>query len=445
MSIDADTRAFDAALAGRAPSDEEIASLLAFADRLVELAATVQPRPDFSSALRSTLVTDAATMPTPAPPRRAAGEPVGAARLLDSVWGHSASQSRRRLGVVLAAFVTALGLGGLNAGSAAALPGDTLYPAKRFAEGLQLTLKNSDSARGAFLLELATRRLAETEGLSKRTAASSDLKAATLDDYSDQIDDGADTLVKSFRATDAKDDIVSINRFATVAAERLAALDDKVSGPAADSLRAARSQLASIIALTTDVCPECGGIDPQLRNALTSSGVTAPPATPSRASQEAPPAGPAPTPVTVAPPVITPVAPIDDTDSDNDDEQDEAEESDDESDDSEDSARAQRREQVQALPAPVAVPTTAPAPLPPAEGKRFHCDYGVGANARTVTCTLDNSGHPLWKFTWDFGDGQTSTGRQVQHTYAGPGTYTVKMTGTLGFDLMRDQTTITIR
>lgn len=444
MSIDADTLAFDAALAGRTPSDEEIASLLALADRLVELAATVNPQPDFSAALRSTLVADATTTLAVATPRRSSRTPVGAARLLGSVWGRTAAQSRRRLAILLASFVTALGLVGLSGASASALPGDALYPAKRIAEGVHLSLKRGDSAHGTFLLELATRRLAEANGLVGRTGAPSDVEAATLDDYSDQTDDGTDSLVKSFRATDSTDDIVSINRFATEASKGLDQLRGKVSGPAADSLQAAQSQLSSIVALAAKLCPDCAGIDPHLVSALTQSpGVSPPPAAPVAAAPAAP--APTPSPTPAAPPAITPIVPIGETD---DDDQDEADESDDEE-DTNDSNRRRRREQIQAAPAPVPVPIAVPTPtltpLPPAEGRRFHCDYGVGANARTITCTLDHSGHPLWQFRWDFGDGQTSTGPQVQHTYGGPGTYTVKLTGTLGFDLLRDQTSVTIR
>ncbi|HSI25861.1 MAG TPA: DUF5667 domain-containing protein [Aeromicrobium sp.] len=441
MVTDADTLAFDAALAGRTPSDEEIASLLALADRVVELAARIEPRADFSTSLRGTLVADATTTLTVAAPRRSSGTPVGAARLLGGVWGRTAAQSRRRLAMLLGSFVTALGLVGLSGASASALPGDALYPAKRIAEGVQLSLKRGDSAHGTFLLELATRRLDEVNGLVVRTGAPSDVEAATLDDYSDQTDDATDSLVKSFRATDAKDDIVSINRFATEASKRLDELDGKLSGPAVDSLQAAESQLSSIVALAANLCPDCGGIDPHLASALTkSSGAVPPPASPVPAGPTT--SAPIPSPTPAAPQVITPIVPISETDDD--DEQEEADENDEEE-DADDSDRQRRREQIQALPVPITVPTPAPTPLPPAEGKRFHCDYGMGANARTITCTLDHSGHPLWQFKWDFGDGQTNTGRQVQHTYAGPGTYTVKVIGTLGFDLFHDQASVTIR
>jgi PKD repeat protein len=459
MSVDADTLAFEAALAGRTPSDEEIASLLAFADRLVELAAQIEPRAGFSTSLRGTLVADASATLTVATPPRSSAAPVGAARVLGSVWGRTAAQSRRRLAILLACFVAALALVGVSSASASALPGDALYPAKRIAEGVQLSLKRGDSAQGTFLLELAMRRLEEVNGLVRRTGAPSDVEAATLDDYSDQTDDGADSLLKSFRATDSRDDIVSLNRFATEASKRLEALDGEVSGPAVDSLQAAQSQLSSIVGLATDLCPDCGGINARLATALTKSSDAS---QSTDAPDAAAPAAPVPTPSSTqpttpsttqtttpaSPPAITPIVPIGET---NDDEQDEADGNDD--DDTSDSDRRRRREQSQAepapLPAPVPVPVAVPTPtltaLPPAEGKRFHCDYGVGANARTITCTLDHSGHPLWQFRWDFGDGQTSTGRQVQHTYAGPGSYTVKLVGTLGFDLLRDQTTVTIR
>jgi chitodextrinase len=58
--------------------------------------------------------------------------------------------------------------------------------------------------------------------------------------------------------------------------------------------------------------------------------------------------------------------------------------------------------------------------------------YTVDANRRTVHFTdgsTDPDGHIL-AWSWDFGDGTTSTEQSPVHTYAGPGTYHVTLTVT---------------
>ncbi|MCU1354415.1 MAG: hypothetical protein JWM05_3624 [Acidimicrobiales bacterium] len=41
--------------------------------------------------------------------------------------------------------------------------------------------------------------------------------------------------------------------------------------------------------------------------------------------------------------------------------------------------------------------------------------------------TFDRDGDPIVKYVWEFGDGTTAQGMQVQHTYAAPGSYVVKL------------------
>jgi hypothetical protein len=286
------------ALRAREVPPEEIAAIVDCAERICALAATIEPSPAFAASLRSSLVAEAATALTqsaapatvPAPPV-AAGESVwvGTARLVTSL----ASQSRRRVAVVLAALVTSISLVGMTSASASALPGDSLYPVKRGVESVQLAFHRGDGSRGAFLLELANRRLAETNGLTQRTSAPPSAKADALGDYAKQADEGSDALVRAFTTGRDRDNIVTINQFATRAAAGLDALDGKLTGPAADSLDEAQDQLAAIVTMSARLCPDCGGIDPELVSALT---------TPAPSPAPAPaPSSPAPSPAAMAP------------------------------------------------------------------------------------------------------------------------------------------------
>jgi PKD repeat protein len=54
-------------------------------------------------------------------------------------------------------------------------------------------------------------------------------------------------------------------------------------------------------------------------------------------------------------------------------------------------------------------------------------DFTFKVNGLTVQFTKHTQGATSW--TWDFGDGATSTQRNPEHTYADAGTYTVRLTG----------------
>jgi PKD repeat protein len=60
----------------------------------------------------------------------------------------------------------------------------------------------------------------------------------------------------------------------------------------------------------------------------------------------------------------------------------------------------------------------------------------VNGSAPFLVNFADLSGGLITSWSWDFGDGQTSSLRSPQHTYAAPGTYTVTLTvsGTYGYD-----------
>jgi PKD repeat protein len=70
------------------------------------------------------------------------------------------------------------------------------------------------------------------------------------------------------------------------------------------------------------------------------------------------------------------------------------------------------------------LPPAAPSSPPSAE---FHGTPTTGDAPLAVNFTDDSTGSPTG-WSWDFGDGSTSTEQNPAHTYSSPGTYTVKLT-----------------
>lgn len=492
MSPIDDADAFDAALSGAAPTDTEIASLLSLARQVAGSAAAVEPSPTFRASVRSALISDAAIHLAP-PGIRPAGvasratdrSTSGVAVVLARVWAQVAAQSRRRLAIVAATFITAFGLTGISAASASALPGETLYAVKRGIENVRLSITTGDSDRGKLLLDLAARRLAEAHGLAERTAVPSELEADTLDDYAAQAAQGSDALVRAFTTTRADSDIVTLNRFATESAQLLDQLDGELDGPAAESLDAAQAHLKTIVTIATDLCPGCEGADPSLASELSAAN---PPPRPRTERPERPPSTESPVaeptlterpdpeppatespvaePPVIAPPGIAPLAteppvaepPAVDTQptaappapSVEQSSQEEPAEQDDSDGDSEgdsegDDSRPDREITQLPLPIPAPSPEPTPTPRPPAQSAHIRCEYGMEPDPRSVTCSLDMDESGLLQFDWDFGDFETAKGLQVQHSYAGPGTYTIRVSATfLLFTSVYDEVVVTI-
>jgi PKD repeat protein len=63
---------------------------------------------------------------------------------------------------------------------------------------------------------------------------------------------------------------------------------------------------------------------------------------------------------------------------------------------------------------------------------QFSADQTTGTAPRTVQFTDESTASGITAWLWDFGDGQTSTTSDPQHTYAAEGIYTVKLTITAG-------------
>jgi hypothetical protein len=82
-------------------------------------------------------------------------------------------------------------------------------------------------------------------------------------------------------------------------------------------------------------------------------------------------------------------------------------------------------------------PTATPVPLPVAA---FNCTTSGGS--MEIVCTDASADGE--SYAWDFGDGQTSSSRNPQHTYLAPDTYTVTLTVTnaTGTDSATQQVTV---
>ena len=74
-------------------------------------------------------------------------------------------------------------------------------------------------------------------------------------------------------------------------------------------------------------------------------------------------------------------------------------------------------------PTPRPTPTPAPTPTPTPAGKAPDVDFDVSVNGLDARFKNHTKGAASW--TWDFGDGSTSTARNPSHAYAHAGTYHV--------------------
>ncbi len=96
----------------------------------------------------------------------------------------------RRLAIGgLVAGVAVGGFAGAAAASTNALPGDALYGMKRGLEGLRLDWADSDTERGALLLQQASTRLDEAQSLLGRSDSPTSLSPTTVDQVRRALDD----------------------------------------------------------------------------------------------------------------------------------------------------------------------------------------------------------------------------------------------------------------
>jgi hypothetical protein len=224
---------------GRASTPEAAAELAALVGLARTLAPSdVRPRPEFRTALREQLLTEAAAR-EPAP------------RALVTVDRERPSAGHRVRQAVAAVAVTSVVVGaGAAAASTRALPGDTLYGLKRGVENAQLALAQGDVGRGRELLEQADARLGEAEALAAGEDSSSpqtrDRLAGALADMDAAVTAAADDLTRAYRETGDAEPMQLLAQFVAEQQDRLADLATLLDPQLRDEVRALQDRLAGL-------------------------------------------------------------------------------------------------------------------------------------------------------------------------------------------------------
>ena len=240
--------------------DAEIVDLVACAEQICE-AAVAEPSFEFRDALRTQLMTEAATVLTP---------------VAASPHTHRTPSFalRRRLATATAALVTAGGFVGMVGASAEALPGEMLYPVKRGVENIELAFHKDDVSRGQYRLTQASERLAEARRLTDDSSPQSqEHVAGALDDFAEQAKAGSGALFRSYGQSGSTQSITAVNDFSAAAAADLAQLSGKVPSNADPSFQVAASTVSELVSKASNLCTTCGTANVAgLINAVSSLG-----------------------------------------------------------------------------------------------------------------------------------------------------------------------------
>ena len=209
------------------------------------------PRADFAADLRARLMAEAVDVMEP-----------GAALVLPS---RPTGRRERRLVSAAAAVVLVGGTAGMAAASSGALPGDTLYPVKRGIERAEAGLSVSKAGKGRALLQQASGRLTEVQGLlAERRPGDEPRVPAALDDFVTQAQEGSGLLMDSFREDRDPARVTDVRAFT---ADALADLEDlAATAPASvqPELRAAAIALRDIDLQASRLCDSCAAGTPTL-------------------------------------------------------------------------------------------------------------------------------------------------------------------------------------
>lgn len=252
-----DAQAFHEAWESGTPATAEVAELVRAAELVCE-SAVATPRPEFRAALRERLMVEAQTVLVPDP---------GASRR--GVVDHAPAtakpvrpRTRRRLAGLAVAAVSSLGVVGMVAGSAQAIPGDVLYPVKRGVENVELAMQRTAEDRGTQRLEIAAERLREAravlgDGSTKQRAQISGL----LDDFSSEAEQGSADLFGAFDTDGSPTTIDTVNDFAAASAVDLSILSADVPAEAESAFDSATAVVTDLAGQAGRLCGTCAKAD----------------------------------------------------------------------------------------------------------------------------------------------------------------------------------------
>jgi hypothetical protein len=239
---------FAAAVDGEAESSatrsEEITTLLRLVTTLRDHD-PAQPRAEFTADLRSRLMLEAETALQPETANLAL--PV-----------RQRGRRERRLVAAATAFVLVGGTTTMAAAAQGALPGEALYPIKLGIEKAEAGLSLSTAGKGMSLLDQASDRLVEVEGLLGSDEAHSRPRVPeTLASFSSSAREGSTLLFEAFRESGDPETIVSVRTFTAEGIETLEGLAPTVPAEAQGELTAAALLLHEIDREATALCGTC--------------------------------------------------------------------------------------------------------------------------------------------------------------------------------------------
>lgn len=223
------------------------------------------PDPSFRYQLRSKLIETAV-------PSRSLLLRAGDALV---AWNARLRRNMRVMGAMGVALFLMLGSAASLAASRDALPGDLLYPVKRFQESAQL-MGTSGAPRGMKLLEFARFRVGEVDALLDRGVQDATVYRDTLNDMDDLTVEGRNLILDHYQRTRETRPLRRLAAFAREQAADLAVMVDRLP-PAARPVALDSLTLVDSIAkdslikleLACAVCPNgfaAGGNQPVIRD-----------------------------------------------------------------------------------------------------------------------------------------------------------------------------------
>lgn len=174
---------------------------------------------------------------------------------------HHTGRRQSRLTAAAAGVVIVVGSAGMSVAAQSSLPGESLYPIKRGIEQTREALTFSDAARGNQLLDQASARLSETDGLISAGASDSQV-ATSLVAFSTSAGHGADLLFRSYQSTSDTDSVAAVRDFAGTAMGQLTDLSAHAPASLRPSFLAAAQLLADLDQQARVYCADCGARSP---------------------------------------------------------------------------------------------------------------------------------------------------------------------------------------